>query len=198
MQPREEARDLKARSNERIRILANWDPSYPSEKVDWYNEYIARHAPISISWLQQPRHRESNEHEYLEVRGMSLYTPVGEDDANLVVAPLDDGSVCLWDLTGDQGRKGSIVARSKSGLIATGLAPQTRDGKRLKITAGVTEGVSVDSISKRAYFAVQRGMLQPFLTSHLHTWCENVWQCFLSTSVGSTCFIQRLEFELSV
>jgi hypothetical protein len=158
-QPREEARDLKARSNEKIRIMANWDPSYPEEKVQWYDEYIARNAPISISWLQQPRNRESPEHEYLEVRGMGIYTPPGEEDATLVVGPLDDGSVCLWDISGRKGRKGSIIARSKSGLISGDPASQIGTGKHSKlISTGVTECVSVDSSRKRAFFAVQHGM----------------------------------------
>lgn len=157
IKPREEARDLKARSNEKIRVMANWDPSYPGEKVQWYDEYIARNAPISTSWLQQPRNRESPEHEYLEVRGMGLYTPAGEDDATLVVGPLDDGSVCIWDISGTKGRKGSIIARSKSGLISAD-GPQIGTGKRSKlISDGITECVSVDSGRKRAFFAVQSG-----------------------------------------
>jgi len=136
IQPREEARDLKARSNEKIRIMANWDPSYPEEKVQWYDEYIARNAPISVSWLQQP----------------------GEEDATLVVGPLDDGSVCLWDISGTKGRKGSIIARSKSGLISADPASQIGTGKHSKlISTGVTECVSVDSSRKRAFFAVQHG-----------------------------------------
>ncbi|KAH7391316.1 hypothetical protein BKA64DRAFT_100100 [Cadophora sp. MPI-SDFR-AT-0126] len=159
-QSREEARDFKEQSNERIRILANWDPSYPQEKVSWYDEYIARNAPISTSWLQQPRNRDSNEHEYLEVRGMGIYTPAGEDDAAMVVAPLDDGSVCLWSLNGEPGRKGSIIARSKSGLISVDPVPHT-DGTRSKmISTGVTECVSVDNAGKRAYFAVQSGLVE--------------------------------------
>jgi hypothetical protein len=154
---REEARDLKARSNEKIRVMANWDPSYPGEKVQWYDEYIARNAPISTSWLQQPRNRESPEHEYLEVRGMGLYTPAGEEDATLVVGPLDDGSVCIWNINGNKGRKGSIIARSKSGLISAD-GPQIGTGKRSKlISDGITECVSVDSGRKRAFFAVQSG-----------------------------------------
>ncbi|KAL2063329.1 hypothetical protein VTL71DRAFT_5134 [Oculimacula yallundae] len=160
-QPREEARDLKAQSNERIRILANWDPSYPREKVNWYDEYIARNAPISTSWLQQPRNRESNDNEYLEVRGMGVYTPVGEDNATMVVAPLDDGSVCLWTLTGEPGPKGRIIARSKSGLLSVDPAPQRAEGRRSKmINTGVTECVSIDSARKRAYFAVQSGLVE--------------------------------------
>ncbi len=140
--------------------MANWDPSYPNEKVHWYDEYIARNAPISTSWLQQPRNRESPGHEYLEVRGMGIYTPPGESDATLVVGPLDDGSVCLWDISGSRGPKGSIVARSKSGLLSVDPAPYIGADKRSKmINTGVTECVSVDSARKKGFFAVQSGMV---------------------------------------
>ena len=162
LKAREEARDFKAQSQERIRISANWDPSYPTEKVRWYDEYIARNAPISTSWLQQPRNRESAEHEYLEVRGLGLYKPPGEADSTFAVAPLDDGSVCIWDLTGRKGRKGSIVARSKSRILSVDEHPQNGLSKRSKmISTGVTECVSVDNVRGKAYVAVQSGMVSP-------------------------------------
>jgi hypothetical protein len=154
LQPRKEARDLKARSIERNRILANWDPSYPNEKVNWYDEYIARNAPIKIGWLQQPRNRESPEHEHLEVRGLGLYTPPGEDNSTFAVAPLDDGSVCLWDITGRNAKKGSIIARSKSGVLSSNSETESNKRSRM-ISTGITECVSVDSMRKRAYIAVQ-------------------------------------------
>lgn len=157
--PREEARDIKARSNERIRIMANWDPSYPGEKTNYYEEYIARNAAISTSWLQQPRNRESAQHEYLEIRGMGLYSETGDSDSSLVVAPLDDGSLCIWDITGAKGRKGAITARSKSGILFSGEAIRaTTQDKLNMISPGVTECVSVDAVRKRAYVAVQDGM----------------------------------------
>ncbi|TVY87451.1 hypothetical protein LAWI1_G006711 [Lachnellula willkommii] len=160
--PREEARDFKARSNEKIRIMANWDPSYPSEKVRWYDEYIARNAPISTSWLQQPRNRESTQHEYLEIRGMGLYTETGESDSSLVVAPLDDGSVCVWDIAGTLGRKGSIVARSNSGMLfpPEGIHTTAPKNRSKMISPGVTECISIDNIRKRAYIAIQEDLVE--------------------------------------
>jgi hypothetical protein len=159
-QPQEEARELKSQSNEKIRLRANWDPSYPEEKINWYEEYIARNAPISTSWFEQPRNRESAEHEYLEVRGLALYTEPGSQDSTFAVAPLDDGSICLWDINGTKGRKGSIVARSKSGLLTVDSDPQPQQaGLRSKmINTGVTECISVDSARQRAHVAVQSGM----------------------------------------
>jgi hypothetical protein len=160
LQPREEARDLKEKSNEKIRIMANWDPSYFNERVHWYDEYIARNAPISTSWMQQPRNRDSAQHEYLEAKGMAVYRPPGEADATLVVAPLDDGSLCLWDMKGTRGRKGAIVGRSKSGLLSVDKNPKSEEGRRSKmISTGVTECISIDSAQKKAYVAVQSGKL---------------------------------------
>ncbi|KAF7938983.1 uncharacterized protein EAE98_001319 [Botrytis deweyae] len=158
--PRHEARDLKAQSNERVRILANWDPSYPTEKVKWYDEYIARNAPISTSWVQQPRHRESAAHEHLEVRGMALYTPMGETRTTMVVAPLDDGSICIWDISTDAPKKGSIIARSKSGILSVDENPKDLKSRSKMISTGVTECISVDSTLKRAYVAVQSGLVE--------------------------------------
>ncbi|KAL3423470.1 F-box domain-containing protein [Phlyctema vagabunda] len=158
--PQNEARDVKARANERIRIMANWDPSYPGEKVRWYDEYIARNAPISTSFFEQPRNRESAEHEYLEVRGMALYKPVGEVRSVFVVAPLDDGSVCLWDVCGTKGKKGSIVARSKAGILALDDQPSDRSKRSKMISTGVTECITVDNALKRAFVAVQSGLIE--------------------------------------
>lgn len=158
--PRQEARDLRSKANERIRILANWDPSYPTEKVKWYDEYIARNAPISTSWLQQPRHRESASREHLEVRGMAVYTPKGDTRATMVVAPLDDGSICIWDIGANASRKGSIVARSKSGILAESGRSQDLKARSKMISTGVTECISVDSTLKKAYVAVQSGLVE--------------------------------------
>ncbi|TGO89086.1 hypothetical protein BPOR_0126g00170 [Botrytis porri] len=157
---RHEARDLKVQSIERVRILANWDPSYPNERVKWYDEYIARNAPISTSWVQQPRHRESAGHEHLEVRGMALYTPMGETKTTMVVAPLDDGSICIWDISPDAPKKGSIIARSKSGILSVDENPKDLRSRSKMISTGVTECISVDSTLKRAYVAVQSGLVE--------------------------------------
>lgn len=152
----------KAKSNEKVRILANWDPSYPDESVSWYEEYIHRYAPISVSWLQQPKNRESASHEALEVRGMALYNPPEDPEQTLVVSPLDDGSICLWDLTGVSGQKGRIVARSKSGLLSVrGGGGDIPPGPRSKmVSTGVVECISVDSAQRTAYVAIQSSLIE--------------------------------------
>ncbi|RYP80497.1 hypothetical protein DL769_002436 [Monosporascus sp. CRB-8-3] len=37
----------KERGREHTRLTANWDPTFPNEKVNWYDEYIQRNAPIA-------------------------------------------------------------------------------------------------------------------------------------------------------
>lgn len=142
--------------------MASWDPTYPREKIDWYNDYIARHAPLSISWLQQPYHIANGSREKLETRGLGLLEHLG---AGLAVAPLDDGSVCLWYLGQDdalpQANDGRITGRSKPGLLSVnGPDGSTVPAKsRAKMTStGVVECVSVDQQRNKAYFAVQSGL----------------------------------------
>lgn len=141
----------------RSRAAANWDPSFENEDVDWYSEYIARHGPISFSWLQQPLARERQAH---EIKGLGLlrdWTPAQQEK---VVAPLEDGSVCIWDLN----HRSQLASRTKGkvlGLSARGLL--TTDQSRRKDNPAsksalefinVGECVSVDSIRRRAYMAV--------------------------------------------
>lgn len=145
--------------SEKVRIRANWDPSYAGEQVRWYDEYIARNATISLSWLQQPRDMDAPSRDYLEVSGMALYTPPGQLAASMVVAPLDDGSVSIWDLKGSQARKGALRARSKPGVLSIEEFPSETHSRRSEmVKAGVTECISVDSFLNRAYVAVHSGM----------------------------------------
>ena len=144
--------------------MANWDPAYPGKKVDWYNEYIARHAPLSVSWLQQPFNDSNGAREKLESRGLGLFEDGRE---HMVVAPLEDGSVCLWNVGADDkapdDRDGRIMTRSRPGLLSVngpgGSTWQSSAKSRAKMTStGVVECVSIDKIRNKAYFAVQSGL----------------------------------------
>lgn len=138
--------------------MANWDPVFPSEQVSWYDEYIQRKGPACVSWLQTPRLQDRGMEAIIEARGMALYTPHDEHDGigtMLAVSPLDDGSVCLWDVRGTRGKQGGIVARSKPDILFID-GPGGQNTKRSKkIDTGVTECVSVDNYRHRAFFAVQ-------------------------------------------
>ena len=139
-----------AQAAERTRALANWDPSYANERVDWYAEFVARHAPISVSWLQPATEGENAWNNKLEVRGLGLY------GTNRAVAPLEDGSVCIWDIhdTYPKASRGAILARSRAGMLA--------DKSFLQSSAamGINGAVSIDHVRDKAYIAVSNHLLE--------------------------------------
>ncbi|MCJ1266618.1 hypothetical protein MMC22_006503 [Lobaria immixta] len=150
-----------SRSSRRRRSVASWDPSYPSEKVNWYEEYIARHAPLSISWLQQPLAKADDSKDGCEIRGVGLKN---NGDERIVVAPLNDRGVCLWDIGRNNdvlnAMNGRIMARSKPGILMSDVPKSdagkvTISSKRNVAGPAVVECVSIDRIRNRAYFAVQ-------------------------------------------
>ena len=134
------------------RAFANWDPSYASEKVDWYEEYIARHAPISMSWLERPV--SHNRRESREIKGVGRYD---RGDDSLIVAPLDDGALGIWDI----GRQNNTT-HTKFGKVITCSEPhlfstyQNRLYGKLGTHYGPcsVECISVDQVRAKAYIAV--------------------------------------------
>ena len=153
------------------RAMASWDPTYPDEKVDWYDEYIARHAPLSMSWLEQPFSEQNGLRGKLETRGLGI---LKDRDDSIVVAPLDDGGVCLWNIGHEDAapnfQDGRIMARSRPGLLSDngpdGSISQDPTELRAKMTStDVVECVSVDRSRNKAYFAVQSGLNEVDLTT---------------------------------
>ena len=152
------------------RSYANWDPLYRSEKVDWYAEYIARHATLSTSWLEQPNDGTNDAAARREIRGLAFKN----DGQKNVIAPLDDGSVCVWDMGPSHGlrtsRGGQIIARSKPELLSA-RGPGSCDGKNpsscnLNVTNPSTvECVSIDHTRNFAYFAIKQGLNEVDLTT---------------------------------
>lgn len=149
------------RRKERIRIMENWDPSFPGETVNWYDEYIQRHAPVAVIWLQRPSMKDRSESTSIEARGLALYRPDGTNpdpkklETIFAVSPLDDGSVCLWDVTGAKGRKGAIYAKSQPGILFIDGPSADNSSRSKRIDSGFTDCVSVDSKLHLAFFAVQ-------------------------------------------
>ncbi|KAJ6149047.1 hypothetical protein N7471_000246 [Penicillium samsonianum] len=148
---------------ERARAAAEWDSSAEGEHVDWYSEYIARHGPISLSWVEQPSFRkgEGKRGQSYEVKGMGLLKDWSSARQNKIIAPLEDGSVCIWDLNhshsaDSQASKGKILGVSEPGILLTNLSGR-RDHSPSKTSLefiNLGEGVSVDSLRQRAYLAV--------------------------------------------
>ncbi len=158
--------ESKERERERVRIMANWDPGFPSERLSWYDEYIQRHGPIAVNWTQcaydEAAGAGAGPSDFVEARGVALYYPDGPaGETVLAVSPLDDGGVCLWDVGGTRGRRGAIFARSRPGILFIDGPGADNSRRSKRIDSGVTECVSVDSRQHRAFFAVQSRKCQP-------------------------------------
>lgn len=128
--------------------------------MDFYQEFIDRHAPISKSWFQTAArgHREDSLHHEATGAGI-LYSDDGVADK--LIAPLDDGSICLWDAAGS--RQGRIVARTAVGVLAgkgsdLDLTTRLAQSQAMMTETGAVEVVSVDSRAQKAFFAVQSSL----------------------------------------
>lgn len=126
------------------RPIADWDPSYSNEEIDWYGEYVSRHAPISMSWLQQPDVNHANR----ECKGLGTYD---RDGRSFIIAPLDDGSLCVWNLGQQNGSEiraaGSVAGRSNKDLFST------HDSPIPQLIPSLVECISVDKVRDKAHVA---------------------------------------------
>lgn len=141
---------------ERSRAAIAWDPSYEREEIDWYSEYRDRHGPVSFNWLQQPSIKRpgSNKKETPEVKGIGLLRDWSSSEQHKAIAPLEDGSVCIWDLNhsysaAPQSIKGRVLGVSAPGILTASASEESPSG-----FLNLGECVSVDSVRQRAYMAV--------------------------------------------
>jgi len=148
---------------QRLQDMVNWDPTFPTEEVSWYDEYIQREGPASINWLETPRMSERGAEAIIEAHGVALYSPFGGNDGlgtMLAVAPLEDGSVCLWDVKGTRGRQGAILTKSQPDILFID-GPGAQNKKRSKmIDSSIADRVSVDNFNHKAYIAVQSHLIE--------------------------------------
>ncbi|KAK0653970.1 hypothetical protein DIS24_g5616 [Lasiodiplodia hormozganensis] len=131
---------------QRQRAFANWDPSYPGESISFYEEFIARHAPVQMSWLQQAY---GDDREPAEATGLGVYYDEATRMADRIFAPLNDGSIGVWDINTKQG---AMVGRTEPGFLA-GNAPLA-ESKAVMTETGAVECVSIDNRQNKGYFAV--------------------------------------------
>ncbi|KIY02237.1 uncharacterized protein Z520_02375 [Fonsecaea multimorphosa CBS 102226] len=110
----------------RARAVNQWDLSSQGERVDWYSEYKARYAPLSVEWLVNDTTR------HLEIRGIAS---LGATDKTL--GYLEDGSICIWDLSrGASGRrKFRELGRSKASIL---FADANQPGETLVVDCAST------------------------------------------------------------
>ncbi|KAF4548636.1 Hypothetical protein D9617_26g078480 [Elsinoe fawcettii] len=147
-------------STESQRYLTSWDPKYPGEELDYYQEYIHRHAPIApVTWLDLPRDHINGSSLDHEATGIGMLRSES-GQLEQIVAPLDDGSISIWDLESTAGEI-HLQGRSAPGLL-TGLAKGldrasiATDSKAIMTEVGAVECVAIDSRNKRGLFAVQQ------------------------------------------
>lgn len=166
----DEATHSAASTREDLRALANWDPSYPQENVNFYQEYIHRHAPIHIGWLRLPKPDTGEDEEISEAIGIGL---LHDDSGNAehVVAPLDDGSVCIWDIkargTSFDESQGRLMGRSSQGLLSGGVGEERSlaESRVMMTEVGAVESVSINNELKRGYFAQNSTLVEVDLST---------------------------------
>lgn len=154
---------------QRHRALTNWEPGYPGERVNYYEDYIHRHAPIEVSWLRIPKRGKSDKHSQFEATGLALLDDNESDISCKVVAPLDDGSVCIWDISARgqdyPGGGGRLLGQSRRGILTGQAEDAIAENHIIMTETGAVEGVAVDVHSQKGYFAVQNHLHELDLTT---------------------------------
>ena len=158
--PSAEAQKERNREKRKQVLIANWDPSYPGEKVNWYQDFIQRHAEQKISWFQHVGSEGRDEDEVM--RGATGASILFDDtgSADKLIAPLDDGSISIWDACARSERQGRLVAKSDIGLLpnkGSDLDYNTRlvQSQALMTETGAVECVSIDNKLRKGFFAMQ-------------------------------------------
>ncbi|RMD42242.1 hypothetical protein DV735_g2910, partial [Chaetothyriales sp. CBS 134920] len=122
---------------------ASWDQTFRDEGIDWYSDYIARHAPLSTVWCESRQ----------EIRGIALHR-----DRQQAVGCLDDGSVAIWDISQHQAssrRKFRQLGHSTAGLLfaqASNSGPSAAPALTPSFS-GVVDCIALDSATDKAYIA---------------------------------------------
>lgn len=139
--------------------LANWDPTYPNERSNFYQEYVHRHAPIRLSWFEQMNGNPTEGQESKEATGAGVLYDV-DGRASKLYAPLDDGSIGVWEAghrhsLDEESRLGRRLAASRKGTLRREGTHQLTDRDN-----GVVESLSIDSHQRRGYFAVGNDLVE--------------------------------------
>ncbi|KAI0904350.1 hypothetical protein F4823DRAFT_216483 [Ustulina deusta] len=148
------------REKEYSRIAANWDPTFPGEKTNWYHEYIQRNAPVTTNWFERPRTPEGPKEDAIDVCGVALYEPYKTENQLFAVSPLDDGSICIWDVKGSKVKKGSVLSKSRPGILWHAQGTPSGGITNQSIDRGIIECVSVDNQRHAAFFALGNNLVE--------------------------------------
>ena len=156
--PGAEAQLNRNREKRRAALLNNWDPSGVEEKVNWHQEFVQRHAPQQVSWFQDVGNGEEDEIRREATGAGILFDEDGS--ASKLIAPLDDGSIKIWEASTHSACIGKHITQSEMGLLSnrgSDLDYGTRltQSQAIMTETGAVESVSVDSKLHKAFFAVQ-------------------------------------------
>jgi hypothetical protein len=113
-----------------------------------------------MSWFQNAHYGHRDEKLHHEALGMGILFDDAGHLADKLIAPLEDGSVCIWNASNSSERQGSIVGRSAIGMLANkrsdlDLDTRISQSKSIMTETGAVECVSIDSRQKKGFFAVQ-------------------------------------------
>ena len=133
------------RISRRAQAVVDWDCSSLHEKVDWYSEYIARHAPLSKIWHADEKPG------MLEVRGVAAFA-----DDRRALGPLEDGSLAIWDIGSSHGppRLFRELSRSAPNMLFADAFSSKTSSPMKRAFSDVTECINVSSTRDKAYVAV--------------------------------------------
>lgn len=137
----------------RSRALTNWDPSYAAERVNFYQEYIQRHAPIWLDWFREED--QNREGTLPEAVGAAILNEHESNDQRLLV-PLEDGSICIYDLGSSSlthSCKTRLLHQTRRGhLFHTGSTTRPPSPQSSNETEA-TDNLSIDHNQRKAYIA---------------------------------------------
>lgn len=139
-----------------MRALASWDPAYPTENVNFYQEFVQRHAPAWLSWFRDEA--AEGEATVPECIGMGLLNDHDHSNRQKVLAPLEDGSICIYDLgstTYDRSHsRPKLQHQTASGLLfqkdSSGRSPSPSPTNETE----ATDNLSIDYPNRKAYIAI--------------------------------------------
>ncbi|GAM87473.1 hypothetical protein ANO11243_054980 [Dothideomycetidae sp. 11243] len=166
---------------------ANWDPTYPGEQLDLYQEYLHRYAAIApIKWLSSSdgshRNDPKRRHPACNVAGMGALRDANGESTR-IVSPLHDGSICIWTLE-DNGSTVSFRQNARSNLK---LLIGDYDSQRSTAMGDVggTECVAIDSQNQRGFFASNQTVIEVDLRT-LQEISEQVFPAAVTALSSST------------
>jgi hypothetical protein len=165
---------------------AVWDPSAPGEDIDWYDEYIARHAPLHTVWS------EDAGPESQEITGVAV-----DEQFERAVGCQEDGSILIWDIREQElgGRRIKRIAKSSTGVLFATKSAQSSTPSGSRSFTSPTESIALESRQNRAYIAVGPNLNEVDLkTLQVISQQEYAWEitalsqqqtCDLPLSVGT-------------